>query len=113
MKPKLTSFQVRVYNAVKTIPKGQVRSYKWVAKRIGRPEACRAVGNALNKNPCLTASGRQACPIIVPCHRVVKADGSLGGFAKGAKAKLKLLEAEGLTQKKIRDIITKKEKHAA
>lgn len=103
-KDKITAFERKVYKAVKTIPKGQVRSYKWVAKRIGRPGACRAVGNALNKNPY---------PVVVPCHRVVKSDGSLGGFAKGAKAKLKLLEAEGLTQKKIRDIITKKEKHAA
>lgn len=98
---KITIFEGKVYKAIKAIPKGQVRSYKWVAKRIGRPKAYRAVGNALNKNPFAP---------VVPCHRVVKSDGSLGGFARGAKTKLKLLQAEGLTLKKIRDIITEKEK---
>jgi methylated-DNA-[protein]-cysteine S-methyltransferase len=107
MKPKnrITPFNKQVYNIVKTIPRGQVRSYKWVAKKIGCPRAYRAVGNALNKNPCLTETGRQAFAPIVPCHRVVKSDGSLGGFAKGARAKLRLLKAEGLTPEKIRDII--------
>lgn len=100
MKPKnsMTVFDNQVYRIVKSIPKGRVQSYKWVARKIGRPKAYRAVGNALNKNPW---------PIIVPCHRVVKSDGSLGGFAKGTGAKLKLLTAEGLTLKKIRDIIKK------
>jgi methylated-DNA-[protein]-cysteine S-methyltransferase len=101
-KLKLTSFQARVYNAVKAIPRGQVRSYKWVARKIGSPRACRAVGNALNKNPFAP---------VVPCHRVVKSDGSLGGFAKGAKAKLRLLKAEGLTLEKISDII-KRQSHS-
>ncbi len=104
MNKHLSIFESKVYRIVKTIPKSKVRSYKWVAKKIGRPKACRAVGNVLNKN---------SWPVVVPCHRVVKSDGSLGGFARGVRAKLKLLEAEGLTLKKIRDIITKKEKYAA
>lgn len=93
---KFTPFEIKVYKATKTIPKGRVRSYKWVAEKIGRPKAWRAVGNALNKNPH---------SVIIPCHRVVKSDGSLGGFAKGAREKLRLLKAEGLTLKKISDII--------
>ena len=76
---------------VSTIPRGQVRSYKWVALKIGRPRAFRAVGRALNRNPI---------PMIVPCHRVIKSDSSLGGFSRGAKLKEQLLSSEGLTVKK-------------
>ena len=83
----ITEFEKKVYRVVARIPKGEVRSYKWVALRIGRPRACRAVGNALNKNPY---------PVIIPCHRVIKSDGSLGGFAKGAAAKKRLLRREGI-----------------
>ena len=93
---RISIFEDKVYKVVRTIPSGKVRSYQWVAEQIGRPRAYRAVGNALNKNPY---------PIIVPCHRVVKSDGSLGGFSKGARAKEKLLRREGLTPSKIRDII--------
>ena len=81
----MTGFERRVYDAVKTIPRGEVRTYGWVARRIGRPLAARAVGNALNKNPFAPA---------VPCHRVVAA-GGLGGFARGLAAKKKLLRSEG------------------
>ncbi|MFA5034692.1 MAG: MGMT family protein [Candidatus Margulisiibacteriota bacterium] len=80
-----TEFEKKVYAAVKLIPKGEVRSYGWVARRIGRPKAARAVGNALNKNPFAP---------IVPCHRVVAANG-LGGFAGGLKKKIALLRSEG------------------
>jgi len=80
------SFTERVYAAVKKIPAGRVSTYKEVARALGVPGACRAVGNALNKN-----RSRQ-----VPCHRVVKSDGSLGGFARGAKEKKRLLEREGV-----------------
>lgn len=73
--------------AVCGIPAGEVRSYAWVAKRIKRPRAVRAVGNALNKN--------KFAPII-PCHRVVKSDGSLGGYSKGVSLKRKLLRSEGV-----------------
>jgi methylated-DNA-[protein]-cysteine S-methyltransferase len=82
---ELTEFSKRVYEAVKTIPKGEVRTYGWVAEKIGKPGAARAVGNALNKNPF---------PIVVPCHRVI-AKNSLGGFAKGLGAKKRLLRSEG------------------
>jgi methylated-DNA-[protein]-cysteine S-methyltransferase len=83
-----TEFEKKVYAAVSGIPPGQVRSYKWVAKKIGRPRAYRAVGNALSKNPYM---GR------VPCHRVIRSDGSLGGFALGSIRKRKLLVAENIS----------------
>ena len=83
----ITEFERKVYLVVSKIPKGEVRSYKWVAKAVGRPKAARAVGNALNKNPYAP---------VVPCHRVVKSDGSIGGFSKGIKAKKRLLRREGI-----------------
>ena len=86
---RLTRFQQSVYRAVCQIPKGQTRSYQWVARRIGRPLAARAVGNALHGNPFAP---------FVPCHRVVRSDGSLGGFAKGLEAKRRLLNAERQSQ---------------
>ncbi len=82
-----TEFQLKVYKAVSKVPKGQTCSYKWVAKQIGNPDAVRAVGNALNKNPL---------PGIIPCHRVIRSDGTLGGFSKGLKAKKKLLKKENI-----------------
>lgn len=81
----ITEFEKKVYSAVSKIPKGEVRSYKWVAVRIGNPRASRAVGNALNRNPYI---GR------VPCHRVIRSDGSIGGFARGTEQKRKLLKRE-------------------
>ncbi len=89
----LTEFQKSVYRVLLRIPSGSVRSYKWVAGAIGRPKAFRAVGNALNKNPY---------PVIVPCHRVIRLNGSLGGFASGLKAKKSLLEKEGVDCANIR-----------
>jgi len=83
----LSVFEEKVYKAVSKIPRGQTRSYKWVAQRINKPYAYRAVGNALNKNPY---------PIRIPCHRVVKSDGSIGGFSKGKRAKMRLLKREGV-----------------
>ena len=83
---RLTPFQRLVYRATARIPKGQVRSYAWVARRIGRPRAARAVGNALNRNPFTP---------LVPCHRVVRTDGSLGGYAGGPEKKRRLLRREG------------------
>ena len=82
-----TDFEKRVYAAVSKIPRGQTRSYKWVADKIGRPKAYRAVGNALNKNPYTG---------VVPCHRVIRSDGSVGGFAKGARRKIELLKSENV-----------------
>ncbi len=89
---KLSSFDFAVFKAVVEIPFAQVRTYKWVAKRINRPKAARAVGNSLNKNPW---------PLLVPCHRVVRADSSLGGYSKGEKTKKKLLDLE----RKIKDLM--------
>lgn len=82
-----TDFQKKVYRAVMEIPRGQARSYAWVARHIGHPRAYRAVGNALNVNPR---------PGIIPCHRIIKSDGSLGGFAWGRKAKKRLLSQEAI-----------------
>ncbi|OIO36879.1 MAG: hypothetical protein AUJ74_00605 [Candidatus Omnitrophica bacterium CG1_02_44_16] len=84
-KIKLTSFEKRVFEAVLTIPFGQTRSYKWVAKNIGCAFGARAVGNALNKNT-LTP--------FVPCHRVIASDGALGGYNGGLKKKKELLRRE-------------------
>ena len=84
MKP-LTLFQKRVYTVVKDIPFGETRSYAWVARKIGKPKAVRAVGTALKRNPFT---------ITVPCHRVVHSDGSIGNYALGKDLKKRLLETE-------------------
>lgn len=82
---KGTAFQEEVWNAMREIPFGEVRSYQEIASMIGRPKACRAVGNACNKNPIA---------IIVPCHRVVAAHQKIGGFGGGLDCKQRLLEIE-------------------
>jgi len=81
-KGQLTKFQWKVLEATLKIPIGQVRSYKWIAEQIGCPGAFRAVGQALRRNPY---------PIMIPCHRVIKSDGSLGGYAGGPSDKKALL----------------------
>ena len=88
----MTAFEKRVYKAVLSIPLGEVRSYKWVAKAAGSPWAFQAVGQALKKNPY---------PLIIPCHRVVKSDSSLGGYVYGVSLKKKLLNLE----QEIRDLM--------
>ncbi len=80
-----TSFQKEVWSQLRKIPFGETRSYRDIAKSIKNPKAFRAVG---------TANGRNPLSIIVPCHRVIAADGSLGGFGGGLKRKLKLLQLE-------------------
>lgn len=92
----ITNFQRKVYKAVLKIPLGCVRSYSWVAKEIGKPKAVRAVGSALKKNPFAP---------IIPCHRVIKSDGSLGGYSGGMKKKIRLLKLE----KEIKECIFNKE----
>lgn len=91
--PAGTPFQQSVWSALREIPYGSLRSYKEVAEHMGRPTASRAVGMANNKNPIL---------IMIPCHRVVGADGSLVGYAAGLPVKQRLLdlEKEGLMQLK-------------
>ncbi len=81
-----TRFEERVYAVVRTIPKGEVRSYVWVAKQLGNSGLARAVGQALHRNPDTTRT---------PCHRVIRADGTLGGYAFGPRRKAALLRAEG------------------
>lgn len=83
-----TDFEERVYAIVRTIPKGEVRSYGWVATQLGNPGMARAVGQALHRNPDTTRT---------PCHRVVRSDGSLGGYLFGLKRKAARLRAEGAT----------------
>ena len=82
---EITKFQQKVYDFVRTIPEGKTATYKEVAIAIGSPKAYRAVGNALNKNPYMG---------IVPCHRVIKSDGSIGGYIHGILKKVKLLQDE-------------------
>jgi methylated-DNA-[protein]-cysteine S-methyltransferase len=86
----ITPFQKKVYDFVRKIPRGKILTYKQVAGGIGRPKAYRAVGNALNKNPYSFNLGGD-----VPCHRVIKSNGSIGGFASGPTKKLQLLKKEG------------------
>jgi O-6-methylguanine DNA methyltransferase len=80
-------FNKKVWAALNLISRGWVTTYKELAKYLGRPKAARAVGNALNKNPDAPR---------VPCHRVIKSDGRIGGYAGGVKQKIELLEREGV-----------------
>ena len=81
-------FQQQVWLACAEIPAGQTRTYSWIAEKIGRPNASRAVGTALGKNPFAP---------VIPCHRVLRSDGTLGGYSGpgGLKTKLALLKKEG------------------
>ena len=87
---KGTKFQKKVWNYLKTIKKGSVKSYKEVAIGINRPKSARAVANAVGKNPFAPK---------IPCHRVIRSDGPLGGYSGkgGLKTKRKLLKKEGIT----------------
>ncbi len=84
-----TAFQRQVWEVTRLIPYGNTKSYKWVAEQIGKPEASRAVGQALAKNPL---------PILIPCHRVVNTNGRLGGFSGGLGMKRQLLNLEAQSQ---------------
>jgi methylated-DNA-[protein]-cysteine S-methyltransferase len=87
MNLKGTKFQLKVWNYLRKIPKGKVKTYLEVAKAIGKPRACRAIANAVGKNPY---------PPLIPCHRVIRSDGSLGGYSGkgGIKEKRRLLLKE-------------------
>lgn len=80
-----TEFQRKVWNALQQIPYGTTCSYADIARSIDKPKACRAVGGANHRNPIM---------IVIPCHRVVNADGTLGGFGGGIQVKQMLLELE-------------------
>ena len=81
-----TSFQRKVWRTLQRVPYGKLRSYQWIAARVGGPQYARAVGNAVGANPL---------PIVIPCHRIVAHDASLGGFSGGLSMKRKLLCLEG------------------
>lgn len=82
-----TPFQHAVWDALRDIPYGEVRSYREIAEAVGSPKAFRAVGQAVHNNPIA---------LIVPCHRVIASDGSLGGFAAGPEMKMKILTLENV-----------------
>lgn len=88
-----TTFQIKVWNAIAKIPKGKVRTYKQLAKLIGKPKAARAVANACGQNPH---------PITIPCHRVIRSNGELGGYSGkgGTQQKKELLKKEGVVSDK-------------
>ena len=81
-----TNFQRKVWRILRHVPYGRLRSYRWVAVRVGGIQYARAVGNAVGANPM---------PIVIPCHRIVAHDASLGGFSGGLPTKRKLLTLEG------------------
>ena len=89
MRLKGSKFQLKVWEFLKKIPKGSVKTYADVAKGIGKPKAVRAVANAIAKNPF---------PPRIPCHRVIRSNGSLGGYSGkgGVKTKAILLKREGI-----------------
>ena len=86
---KGTPFQISVWEVLKAIPRGETRTYLEVAQQIGRPKAVRAVANAIGKNPYAPE---------IPCHRVVRTDGSLGGYSGpgGIETEIRLLREEGV-----------------
>lgn len=89
MKLKGTKFQIKVWKAISKIPKGKTQSYKKIATLIGNPKSSRVVANACGQNPYL---------IKIPCHRVVRSDGNLGGYSGkgGMREKKRLLKNEGV-----------------
>jgi O-6-methylguanine DNA methyltransferase len=90
-----TEFEVAVWTKALEIPRGEVRPYGWIAAEIGRPKAVRAVGTALGHNPV---------PLIVPCHRVVRTDGTIGQYSLGGPGnKRTILAAEGLDPDSLED----------
>ena len=92
----LGPFQRAVLEKTSQIPRGQVRTYSWVAKEIGHPKAVRAVGTALATNPI---------PVLIPCHRVVRSDGVIGNYgAGGPVAKRRILDAEGVEVRRLEEL---------
>ena len=88
--PQGTKFDLAVWKATQKIPYGQVRSYKDIATILKKPLTSRAVGNALGRNPI---------PILIPCHRVIASDGTLGGYSSGLKIKKMLLALEHYSER--------------
>jgi len=88
----MTEFEEKILRETCKIPLGEVRTYSWLAQQCGRPRAHRAVANALKKNPW---------PLAVPCHRVIRSSGELGGYSLGRRLKRELIKLE----KKAKDMI--------
>ena len=84
-----TPFQIKVWKEITNIPKGKTKTYKEIAINIGHPNSARAVANACARNPH---------PILIPCHRVIRSDGNIGGYSGpgGINKKIKLLEKENI-----------------
>jgi O-6-methylguanine DNA methyltransferase len=91
----LSPFESDVLHAAMTIPRGEMRPYSWIAREIGRPRAGRAVGTALGHNPV---------PLLIPCHRVIRADGQIGQYVFGSPAKEVLLRAEDVNVDEVRTL---------
>ncbi|HVE96761.1 MAG TPA: methylated-DNA--[protein]-cysteine S-methyltransferase [Pseudonocardiaceae bacterium] len=91
----LGSFDQAVLAAAATIPRGQVRPYRWIAEQVGRPGAVRAVGSALGRNPV---------PVLIGCHRVIRSDGAVGDYVFGAETKSRLLAVEGANLGEVREL---------
>ncbi|KUP95187.1 methylated-DNA--[protein]-cysteine S-methyltransferase [Thermobifida cellulosilytica] len=92
---ELTPFQAEVLRAARSIPRGEVRPYSWIARRVNRPGAVRAVGTALATNPV---------PLLIPCHRVVRSDGSPGRYIFGSDLKQHLLRSENVNLDEMHDL---------
>lgn len=88
-----TEFQQHVWKAIQQIPYGEVRSYQWIANQIGRPKSARPIGNAVGANPV---------SILIPCHRVIRSNGALGGYGGGLERKRQLLALEGQDIEKLK-----------
>ena len=99
MKLQGTEFQIKVWKAISNIPKGKILTYKELAKTIGKPKAARATANACVKNPY---------PIKIPCHRVIRSDGNIGGYSGkgGVNSKISLLKKEGVFFNEFDKVIT-------
>ncbi|MEU8306318.1 methylated-DNA--[protein]-cysteine S-methyltransferase [Actinomadura sp. NPDC048955] len=91
----LSDFEAAVLRAAAQIPRGQTRPYAWVARHAGRPKAVRAVGSALGRNPV---------PLLIPCHRVTRSDGTLGDYVFGSDAKERLLRAEDVDVEEVTEL---------
>jgi len=94
----MKEFQYRVLELTSKIPRGKVTTYKEIARALGKPKAYRAVARALAENPY---------PIKIPCHRVVRSNGEIGGYAAGNRKKVKLLTCEGIEIKGNKVLLSK------
>jgi len=88
--PEVSDFDRQVYAVIRQVPRGRLATYGQVARVLGRPGAARAVGNALHKNPWAPD---------IPCHRIIKANGDIGGYVQGRQVKTSLLASEGINIK--------------